>query len=181
MATNLPRAKIWSGARALVYVNAVPNANGSASPSQGGGTVQPTTGDGLVLIGLFTTVSYNFSYMEQDIDILGRFGPVQIEYVGATTVSGSASGWRVVDNGPMATGLFPTMDQLLNYTDLVFQIVDRQDPTKIFCNITNVKPLNYSSGTANKTASTFSLDFKGLILEEDGVSNAEINVPSLPI
>jgi hypothetical protein len=173
----LARSKVWSGARALVYVNNLPN-SGTGSSSTGGA---PATDDGLTLVGLFSTVSYSFSYLEQDIDILGRFGPVQIEYVGATTVSGSCSGWRVVDNGPMAMGLFPTMDQLLNYSDLVFKIVDRQDSTKVFCQISNIKPLNYSSGTANKSASTFSMDFKGLIFEEDNVVNAETKVPTLPI
>lgn len=181
MASNSIQNQIYSGARCLVYVNAKPNPNApGATLGSGSGNVQSSTSDGLVLAGVFTSVSWQYAYIEQDIDILGRYSPVGIIYTGATTVSGSCTGWRVVADGPFATGLFPTLDQLDNYGDLTFAIIDRQDPTQIYCKITNVKPLNYSSGTANKSASTFSIDFKGLNIEEDGVINQEVNVPNLP-
>ena len=167
-------SKTWSGARALCYVNLARNPN-----VPGTNSVAPPNQDGLTLVGYFTDVSWSYSYMEQDINILGRFSPVSIEYTGANTVTGNCSGWRVIDNGPMISGLFPTLDQLLNYPDLRFKIVDRQDPNKVLCDITNVKPISYDSGIANKSTSTFRMSWKGTNLGEDGLSNIETGVPGL--
>jgi hypothetical protein len=126
-------------------------------------------------MGIFTDVSWSFGYIDAEVDILGRFGPAAIEYVGASVVSGTASGWRVVNYGALASGLLPTLDQLLNWgpeQDVILEIQDRttgKDVTKI----TNVKMLSYETGVANKNLSTVRVAFKGIGIEEDTIVNSE--------
>lgn len=148
----MAKTKVFHGARAKVSVGSVP-------------------------VGIFTNVSFQYTIEDQEVGILGRFGPVEIALVGAQAISGQLSGWRVIGHGGFAAQfkdasgqpakLVPMLQDLLNAEETTITLTDRQTGTVMF-NVTGVKTLGMSTGAQMRQLSDISIPFKGTGFSEDG-------------
>jgi hypothetical protein len=138
--------KVMTGARALVYSG--PN-----------------------LIGTISNLSYNVAYDTQDAYLLGRLSAAEIGYVAVEPVTGSLSGFEVLDNGPHVIGL-PAVGDLLtaDYTTIV--VVDRNTNKRV----AKIKGLKFTGRSGGKSARQFAeygMPFKALLFSDETVDNAE--------
>jgi hypothetical protein len=146
----MAKAQVMHGARALVQINKQP-------------------------VGVFNEVSWVYGLLDAEVDILGAYGTVDVVYVGASAVTAEATGWRVIDHGPMVVASVPKLSELLTYEGVEILIMDRQakpgDPA--ICTIRDAKPLGYSGGVAAKQLSTARITFKGTRFEDESGTNEE--------
>lgn len=164
------KSHVLHGARAILYLPVTPAS----------GTTASTGNDSLAAVGIFTDVSWSYGLLDAEVDVLGAFAPIALEYVGATSIQCRASGWRVIGKGLFTLGVVPQLNELLNYKDLIVELQDRVSKKKI-CRVTDVKPLGFDSGVAAKQLSNVSVTFKGLRLVEDEFSsNEEDGAAKLP-
>ena len=117
-------------------------------------------------IGIYSSVSYNYGIDVQACYLLGRYSAASLENVSVDTVHISASGYRIVNHGPMAEGHFPRLDQLAQAGYLSMVIVDRQSDT-IVANITQVKPVNYSGGFTMRTLASIDMTYMGILVSDE--------------
>ena len=145
--------KVFNGARAVVRLM-----------GSGGGQGQP--------IGSFTSFSYGLSYDVQPVYILGRYSAAELSYTGQEPVRCTASGWRVVNNGPHVAGKVPHLQDLLNHEYIQIDVVDRQTGTVIAI-IKDVRPESYSTTIASRTLTEVTHSFVGLLVDDESGTNAE--------
>lgn len=119
-----------------------------------------------IFVGIYNSVSYNYSIDAQGVWILGRYSAASIDNVSVDLVHISTSGWRVINHGPMAEGRFPRLDQLAKAGYLSMAIFDRQTDLPI-ANITQVRPLGYSSGFTMRTLSTVDMTYSGILISDE--------------
>jgi len=125
-----------------------------------------STTSSIRFIGIYSSISYNYSLDQQGAFILGRYSAASIDTVAADLVHISASGFRVVNHGPMVEGHFPRLDQLAKAGYLSLAVMDRQSDT-IVANITNVRPMSYSSGFTMRTLSTVDMTYVGILVSDE--------------
>lgn len=137
-------------------------------------------------VGLFTNVSYHVQYDVAPVNILGRYGPVTTEYVGAEPVQVNCNGWRVLDHGPFAVigkngeRLVPTLNELITAEEITLTIYDRQDPTKKVMEVVGCRSQGFQGGMASRSLSEMSVSFIGLVLtDENAPSQGEPGAPDL--
>ncbi len=145
-------ARTMHGARALVYKV---GANGSQ------------------LIGIFSSFSYGSTYDVAPVPILGRHSVAELVYTGVEPVRCSATGWRVVGNGPHVAGSMPNVKDLLTADYIELAVVDRQDPTITIAHIKSVRPESYSSTIATKSLTEVTHSFVGILVDDETETNAE--------
>jgi hypothetical protein len=144
---NSPGMKVMSGARALF------------------GIVNPT--DNTVnYIGIFNSVNYGVALDTQNVYILGRYSPAEIEYVGASPVSVSATGWRAIGKGPHTTSKVPLIQDLISHEYMVLAIVDRKS-NQIIATIKNVRPTGYTTSINNRQLEEISVSFTGILVDDE--------------
>lgn len=134
--------------------------------------VDPNTGEGRVA-GIFNNVSYGLTYGAEAIHILGRYSPDEIVYTSQEAVSINASGWRVIDHGPHATGKVPKLADLLDHDYIELAIFDRQTNKRI-AKIHSVRPTSYNTTLANRQPEEVSITFMGLLVDDESTDNTEL-------
>jgi hypothetical protein len=148
----MAKAKVFHGARAILYV-------------------------GTIARGIFNNASWSYGLEDQEVPILGAFAPVEIAYVGASTVTVRCTGWRIIGHGPHQDGMVPKLNELLNYQDIQLVLMDRQsgpnDPPVM--KLRDVKPLGYDTGVASKSLSEVTITYKGLRVDDESGPNEESN------
>jgi hypothetical protein len=127
-----------------------------------------------VTVGIFTNVSYGMEYDIQPALILGRFSPVELAYTAAEPIGISATGWRIVDQGPFTTsgGTMPKLQDLLTAEDLTFAIYDRQTD-KLIMKVVGVRHRGFQSAVAIRALEDMTLNFVGLRLSDESADNME--------
>lgn len=140
--------KIFSGARAKVFIT---------KPGQ-----QP------VLVGIFSSLSYNVNMDVQPAFILGRYAPAELDYTAMEPVSISASGWRVIGQGPHKAAAVPKLQDLLLHEYLSISVIDRATGSQV-ANLEFVRPTSYSASAIARQLSENSYSFLGILAsDEDG-------------
>lgn len=126
-----------------------------------------------VTVGIFTSISYGVVYDATPAYTLGAYSPREIDYTAQEPVAISASGWRVVNQGPHVQGLFPTLDKLMTHEYLSMTIIDRQTGLAI-AKIENVRPTSYQTPIASRQLTEQSFSFMGILCSDESGSNAYV-------
>jgi len=125
------------------------------------------------VVGLFSNVSYGVTYDMQPIYILGKHAPGEIVPTGQEAVTVTATGFRVVDNGPHVAGKVPKLQDLLMMDDLGLAIIDRQTG-KTVMQVFNVRPTGYQTTVGARGVQEITVNFIGIrIQDESGDQNEE--------
>jgi len=162
----LAKSKVVHGARAVLWV-------------------------GSQQIGLFNNVSFGVTYDLAPVFILGRTSAAELAYVGMEIVNVSASGFRILENGPFAvvdagtgSALLPKLQDILNYQDLTLSLHDRleTDPDKsTLMVLTSVKPQGFTSSVGARGLMEITVTFQGIHLsDESGAQNESVGAANLP-
>lgn len=149
--------KTMTGARAKVYLGGT----GGSSDQQ---SLQP--------VGIFNNVSWGLQYDAQAVHILGRFSPDEIVYTGQEPIGVTATGWRVINNGPHNAGKVPKLQDLMQTDYLTFVIVDRQTGATM-ATIHSVRPTGYTSSLTERQLQSMTLTFMGLLVDSEEAQNVE--------
>lgn len=138
---------------------------------------------GSTAVGIFNNVSYGVNYDISPVYLLGRTGAAELVYTGMEVIQVTASGFRILDNGPFAVvdkdsgaSLIPKLQDVLNYQDLVISLHDRleTDPTRgVIMELTNVKPVGFTSSVGARGLQEMTCTFMGLHLSDESGSNNE--------
>lgn len=161
MATITPGSRVVNGARAKLMIG-------------------KESGNGPQVIGIFLNVSFGVSYHAEPVYILGKAEPAEINYLAQEVVNVTATGWRVVDNGPFAVAGFPQLQELLKQQDVTLAIYDRQTD-KIIAKILNVKPVSFSTSISARQQEEVTMNFVGIYLEDEtATDNKDPGGTSLP-
>jgi hypothetical protein len=138
---------------------------------------------GSTAVGIFNNVSYGVTYDISPVYILGRTGAAELAYTGMEVIQVTASGFRILENGPFAvvdadsgSSLIPKLQNILNYQDLTVSLHDRleTDPAKgIIMELTNVKPQGFTSSVGARGLQEMTCTFLGLHLADESGSNNE--------
>jgi hypothetical protein len=149
--------KVFHGARALFQI---------LDPNTG----QPQT------VGIFDNCSYSLTYDVQPAFILGRFSPAELGYTAQEPVNITCSGWRVINHGPHQDGHVPHLQDLLLHQYITMQVVDRQtgNPIAVF---NSVRPTGYNTSIQARQLETMTLNFMGLLVDDESGDNAESVTP----
>lgn len=146
-------AKVMHGARAVVRIG---------------------QGDNLQIVGIFNNVSYGLAFDAQPSFILGRFSAADIDYTAQEVVNITASGWRVYGAGPHEAPRVPHLQDLLAHEYLTFEIHDRQNPNgKPLMQVTQVRPTGYSGTIAARALSEVTINFVGILVNDESEDNGE--------
>lgn len=132
--------------------------------------------------GIFNNVSYQVNYDISPAYILGRFSAGELVYTGVEVISISASGFRVMKNGPMT--MVPKVQDLMNYDDISVSLYDRAepDPNKgLIMNVVHVKPAGFSSSVGARSLQDTTVNLQGLhYSDEEGESTEGPGAAELP-
>jgi hypothetical protein len=126
------------------------------------------------IVGLFHSISYGQGYDTQDAYVLGRASCAEIGYTAVEPVSGSLTGWRVVDHGPHADGRLPKVQDLFTADYISLTVLDRITGKRV-AKITGVRLGGHNQGNASRQLSEMSIPFKGLLISDETADNAEAN------
>lgn len=160
-------AKTMSGARAKVAV------------------VDPATGR-IRIVGITSSISYAYALDTQEVYILGRYSPAEIEYTAQEAVRGSCTGWRSVKHGPHREFLVPKLQDLLNHEYIEMAVIDRQteqtDPNAArMAKINFVRPTGFSTTVNARQLQEVTMTFVGLLVsDEEGDHGESPGAVSLP-
>jgi len=148
-------SNIMTGARALVRI-------------QRGTTEEPITG-------IFTNISYGYTYDTQPAYILGRYSAAAIDYTALEVVNITASGWRIVGRpgGIHDLAALPKLEELLKAPIITITITDRQNPDKILTTIKHVRCTGVSTGYSSRQMSEATFTFVGISVDDEGTVNNE--------
>jgi hypothetical protein len=162
----MAKSRVMHGARAVLWVGTTP-------------------------VGIFNNVSYQVMYDVSPAYILGRFSAAELVYTGAEVIGISATGFRVMKNGPFsvmdqqsASRLVPKLQELMTYEDIVISLHDRSeaDPEKgLIMNVTSVKPAGFSSSVGARGLQEVTVNMQGLhYSDEEGDSVESAGASQLP-
>lgn len=124
------------------------------------------------IVGVFTSCQWGVNYDAIPSYILGRFSPAEITYTGQEAISVSATGFRVVDNGAYVAAGLPKLQDLMTHEDISLALFDRQTGKQILV-VVGVRPIGYSSGSAARSISDFTVNYMGLRAEDESGSQGE--------
>jgi hypothetical protein len=131
----------------------------------------PNTGFAGV-VGLFNSISYGLAYDVQDVYLLGRYSADETVYTAQETVNVSCSGFRVVGMGPHKGAHVPALQNLLTSEYLQLAVYDRQT-NQLIAKITNVRATGFSTTINARQLEEISVSFKGILVSDESVDNAE--------
>lgn len=131
-----------------------------------------TTEDGKV-VGIFNNISWGLAYDAQPIYVLGRYSPAETVYTAQEAVNVSATGFRAVDAGPHVSAKVPNLADLMNHEYMELAVFDRQSNQQI-CKIHSVRPTGYSTSLAARGVQEVTINFIGLLVDDESTENAEL-------
>jgi len=123
-------------------------------------------------IGIFSSFSYGLTYDVQSVFILGRYSAAELGYTAMEPVRCTASGWRVVGNGPHKAASVPNLANLMDSEYIQIDVLDRQSG-QVIAIIRDVRPETYSTTIAVKSLTEVTHTFVGLIVDDESTRNAE--------
>lgn len=144
--------KIFGGHRAICYIS--------------------KPGEPTKAVGLFSDISYSLTYTAAPADILGRFSAAEVDYTGVELVDISATGWRIIGQGPHAAAAVPKWQDLLLHDYLTLQVLDRATK-EVIATIEKVRPLGYSTSIAAKQLTQIPVRYVGIIVSDESGANSE--------
>lgn len=118
------------------------------------------------VIGIFNNVSYANTFTADPAYILGRYAPAEIDYTAQEPVSITASGWRVVSQGPHVGPRLPLLQDLLRHEYLTFTVEDRQTGL-VIATIEYVRPLSAQTGIAARQLTEVTMQFVGILCSDE--------------
>jgi hypothetical protein len=123
-------------------------------------------------VGVFTQCSWGVNYDVNAAFILGRMSPAELTYTGQDVINISATGYRVVGNGPYAAANVPMLQNLLTFQEISLSVYDRQT-NQLIMTVVGVKPVGFSTGIAARSVSDFQVTFQGRILSDESGTQDE--------
>jgi len=152
----MAKAKVFTGARAKVYVDNV-------------------------LVGVFDSCSYAVNIGAEPIHILGRYSPAEITQTSYEAVTVNCSGLRVIGNGGHVLPKVPKVQDLLQLEYVTLSMVDRQstDNTPVMT-VQNCIPINYSTGANAKATSRIQVTYLGTHHSDEAGDQDEGDGVNLP-
>lgn len=151
-------AKTMTGARAQLIV------------------ADPTTNTGKV-VGIFNNISWGLAFDAQPIYVLGRYSPAETVYTAQEAVNVSATGFRAIDAGAHVSAKVPNLKDLMNHEYMELAVFDRQSNRKI-ASIHSVRPTGYSTSVAARGVQEITVNFIGLLVDDESTENAELPLAS---
>lgn len=152
----MAKAKVFTGARAKVYVDNV-------------------------LVGIFDSCTYAVNIGAEAIHILGRYSPAEITQTSYEAVTANCSGFRIIGNGGHILPKVPKLQDLLNLETVTLAMVDRQDQTNTPVMIVqNCIPINYSTGANAKATSRVQITYMGTHASDESGAQDEGGAVNLP-
>lgn len=131
-------------------------------------------------VGIFNNVSYGVAYDANPIYLLGRFNPAEIALTGQEPVSVTASGWRMIDEGPHVQAKVPHLKDLLSNPTIMLTIVDRQSGETIM-HVDQCVVTGYTTSLASRTPQEITVNFMGLaITDESDPNDGDAGAVNLP-
>ena len=118
------------------------------------------------IVGVFNNISYGVRYDANPVYVLGRFSAAEIALTGMEVISVSASGFRVVDNGPYEVANVPQLQDLLHHEDMTLALFDRQTGKEIMT-VVGVRPVGYNISGGARALFDTSVEFMGLRLSDE--------------
>lgn len=131
----------------------------------------PLTGSKVV--GIFNNVSWGLTFDAQPVFLLGRYSPDEIVYTAQEPVSVTASGFRVVGAGAHTAGRVPSLADLLRHEYIELAVFDRQEG-KAIAKIHSVRPTGYSTTISARNLEEVTVNFIGLLVDDEDTTNAEL-------
>lgn len=124
------------------------------------------------VVGIFSNVSWGMALDVQDIYILGRYSAAETVYTAHETVNVSATGYRVVGAGAHVSARVPNLSELMNHEYLQLSIFDRQTNV-MTAKIHQVRPTGYTTSVNARGVEEITINFRGILVDEENITNAE--------
>ena len=152
----MAKAKVFTGARAKVYVDNV-------------------------LVGIFDSCTYAINIGAEPIHILGRYSAAEITQTSYEAVTVNCSGFRIIGNGGHLLPKVPKLQDLLQLEYVTLAMIDRQkeDNTPILT-VQNCIPINYSTGANSKATSRIQVTYLGTSASDENGDQDEGDAVNLP-
>lgn len=152
----MAKAKVFTGARAKVYVDNV-------------------------LVGIFDSCTYAVNIGAEAIHILGRYSPAEITQTSYEAVTANCSGFRIIGNGGHVLPKMPKLQDLLQLETVTLAMVDRgsesNDPVMV---VQNCIPISYSTGANAKATSRVQITYMGTHASDESGAQDEGGAVNLP-
>lgn len=153
----MARAKVFTGARAKVYVDNV-------------------------LVGIFDSCTYSVNIGSEAIHLLGAYSASEIAQTSYEAVTINCSGFRLIGNGGHVLPKVPKLQDLLNLETVTLAMVDRQadanaEPVMV---AHNCIPVSYGTGAAAKSTSRIQITYIGTHLRDESGPQDEADAVRLP-
>lgn len=132
----------------------------------------PTTNTGKV-VGIFSNVSWGLAYDAQPIYVLGRYSPAETVYTAQEAVNVSATGFRVMDAGAHVSAKVPNLKDLMAHEYMELAIFDRQT-NQMTAKIHSVRPTGYSTSLSARGVQEVTVNFIGLLVDDESTENSEV-------
>lgn len=151
------KAKVFTGARAKVYVDNV-------------------------LVGIFDSCTYTVNIGAEAIHILGRYSPVEIAQTSYEAVTANCSGFRIIGQGGHVLPKMPKLQDLLQLETVTLAMVDRQASanSEPILTVQNCIPINYSTGASAKSTSRVQITYLGTHASDESGAQDEGDAVNLP-
>lgn len=150
----MAKAKVFSGARAKVYVDG---------------------GQGPMLVGIFDSCSYSVNIGAEPIFTLGQYGPHEIAQTSYEAVTVNCSGFRVIGNGGHLLPKVPKLDDLLQLEGITLTMLDRQADanSEPILTVLNCIPVSYATGAQAKSTSRIQVTYVGTSASDESGPQSE--------
>ena len=148
-----------------------------------GGRAYVTVNNNVVAI--FDSVTYNVTYGNEPIHILGNYGAQEIAITSQEAINLTCTGFRIVGDGPYGDASVPTLGQLLGLESMTITITDRQTGAVIL-NVGNCVPVGYNGNHNAKATSKLTINYLGTVIGDESqpssapVSDSANNAAVLP-
>jgi hypothetical protein len=125
------------------------------------------------LVGTFSTFTWGVSYNAQDVSILGAFATQEVMITGMNSIEMTASGYRIVEEGPFSAQMrMGKLQDLLLLDDIVVTVHDRLSNKQIAA-IVGVKVTGFQNTVAAKSMTEITLNMRGTVLSDEEGSQGE--------
>ena len=153
----MAQAKVFTGARAKVYVDDV-------------------------LVGIFDSCTYAVNIGTEAIHTLGKFSPQEITPTSYEAVAVNCSGFRIIGNGGHVLPKMPKLQDLLNLETVTLAMIDRKAATSDdpAMTVVNCVPANYSTGANAKATSRIQITYIGTHHSDEAGAQDEGDAVNLP-
>lgn len=153
----MAKAKVFTGARAKVYVDNV-------------------------LVGMFDSCSYSVNIGNEAIHTLGKYSAQEITQTSYEAVTVNCSGFRLIGNGGHVLPKVPKLQDLLQLECVTLSMVDRQADANAepIMTVVNCLPVSYSTGANAKATSRIQITYVGTHVSDESGAQDEGGAVNLP-